>query len=218
MAIQLLCLCASVGSQAHDLAVATHALLLAPYLVQTLHAVHLWHLVVHKNHVIIALACLAQCLATACGGIDVDSCIAEQLLYHLEVHGGVVDRKNPYPCRHDGMLVRSGLGFLRLPQIERPNGSRVHNALRYLDMKDRTLPVFACDAHRAAHEVKELLNDGEAEARTLDSVRVLLVDTLKGRKELRNALLADANARVRDVKYRPKGALLVGPPCNAELD
>ena len=90
--------------------------------------------------------------------------------------------------------------------VEIPNGLVRDNSLRQVDGKCGALAVLALHSDLAAHHLQQVLRDGKAQARTLDSAVLLKVHALELAEKFGHILRLDADACVLYSEHEPQRA------------
>ena len=167
--------------------------------------VHEWHVAVHE-HCVVWLSALARCLPcldpfdAVHRHADGMPRVIEHAAHHLDVELVVLDHEDAAHvlANHiDGDQLGRGALLSRLPLV-RLNLWRARLTDEYVEEELGTAPVLGDDVDLAAHQLDELLADGEAEAHTERVLDALVADLRKEPEEVPDVLLPDADASVLD--------------------
>ena len=136
----------------------------------------------------------------AAGGcIDDGPGVTEQFFHNHQVHGRIVNGKNPKSRRSQAVRMRSGCLVRHRFQVQAADRRVIDNLLGNFDMKCGSFPVFTGYAYRSVHQVEKLLHNGQTETGPFYGMRALLIHAPERREQIGDAFFPDADACIGDV-------------------
>ena len=144
-----------------------------------------------------------------------DSEEPEEILSHLEIHLIVIHHQHLCAGRRKGIRFLLPAAVFQLLCII-SNGRGIRYALAEREEKYGALAILTLYLYLAFHHLKEVGNNGHAEARPFYAAVLHLVEAFKGFKEPRQVLLPDTNSGILHRHVKPGLISLCAPQLDGQ--
>ena len=170
---------------------------------QHFRSVHAGHPLVQEDDVVGGGLQHFQGLRASLGRIRADGCFAQQAYGNLNVHARIVHHQDPCVGRTEGFGAPLCTGPIRGAfAADGADRFRGNDGLRQDDRKDGTFSVFAFHADGSAHQIQQVMGDGQAEACAFHRAVPVQIHPLEFCEEFRDIFLPDADARIPDGDFQ----------------
>ena len=175
------CIC----GQGDDLCICIGIVFHLAHALQALYTVHIRHLMVQKNDVILFFHDHIQALDSAVSSIYLNSRLFQKTFADFKIHTGIIHNEDLCIRSLKALLIMCRILSRSLKQrLVIADRRLIHDLLHQSKEKGTAPSVFAVHQQLGIHQLQQLLGKSQSKTCSLDPPVCLLIHTLEGGKQL----------------------------------